>query len=90
MYSNSVMLRVESIGGCEEWFTSNIKPWVHYVPVKSDASDLVEKVKWLRDNDDKAKEISQTAREFVKTYATNYQINKYIWESFMTYSKLYH
>ena len=36
-----------------EHFYSQLKPWVHYVPVKPDLSDILEKVKWLVDNDDK-------------------------------------
>ena len=30
-------------------------PWVHYVPVQNDQSDLYEKIRWLQENDDKAK-----------------------------------
>ena len=32
-----------------------LQPWVHYIPVKADLSDLVERIHWARDNDDKAK-----------------------------------
>jgi hypothetical protein len=32
-------------------------PWVHYVPVKRDLSDLIENIEWLKANDDKAREI---------------------------------
>jgi hypothetical protein len=31
------------------------EPWVHYIPVKNDQSDLFEKIEWLQNNDDKAK-----------------------------------
>lgn len=35
-----------------EWYYDILKPWVHYVPVKRDLSDLVEKIEWLKENDD--------------------------------------
>ncbi|XP_014253410.1 KDEL motif-containing protein 1-like isoform X2 [Cimex lectularius] len=47
-----------------EHFYSELEPWVHYVPVKRDLSDLVEKIKWAKENDDKAKAISQAGRRF--------------------------
>ena len=28
------------------------KPWVHYIPVKMDLSDLEEKIEWARENDE--------------------------------------
>jgi len=41
-------------------------PWVHYVPVKQDLSDLLSNIKWLRDNDDKAYEIAQNGKALYK------------------------
>jgi hypothetical protein len=29
-------------------------PWVHYVPVKNDMSDLLDKINWLIDHDEEA------------------------------------
>ena len=28
------------------------KPWVHYIPVKMDLTDLQEKIKWAKENDE--------------------------------------
>ena len=36
-----------------EHFYHLLEPWVHYVPVKSDISDLDEKLQWAMDNDKK-------------------------------------
>tara|TARA_B110000285_G_C14615769_1_gene376894 strand:- start:64 stop:231 length:168 start_codon:yes stop_codon:yes gene_type:complete len=55
MLSGSVALKVDSDFG--QWFYGAIKPYKHYVPVKNDLSDLVEQVEWLKQNDDKAREI---------------------------------
>ena len=47
-----------------EHFYKDLQPWTHYVPVKQDLSDLLEKIKWARNNDDKAGEISKNAQNY--------------------------
>ncbi|KAK2579229.1 hypothetical protein KPH14_008198 [Odynerus spinipes] len=49
-----------------EFFYKDLKPEVHYVPVKRNLSDLVEKIKWAKDNDEIALRISKTARQFTR------------------------
>ena len=41
-------------------------PYKHYVPIKEDLSDLVEKIEELKKDDIKAREISEAATQFVK------------------------
>jgi hypothetical protein len=41
-------------------------PWVHFVPVKHDLSDLIEKIEWLINNDEKAEEIANNGRSLYK------------------------
>ena len=50
------------------WFKSMIKPMIHYIPVKKDLSDLIEKIKWCRENDKKAEDIAKNAKEFYLRY----------------------
>jgi len=38
------------------------EPWVHYIPVKNDQSDLFEKIEWLKANDLAAKQIALNGR----------------------------
>ncbi len=45
-----------------------IKPWIHYVPIKRDFSDLVEKINYLLQNENKAIEISKNSREYSLKY----------------------
>lgn len=59
LQSGSVLLFVET--DVEEWFYHDLKPWEHYVPIKKDFSDLMEKVEWLRQNDEEAKRIVNRA-----------------------------
>jgi hypothetical protein len=42
-----------------------LQPWVHYIPIKDDLSDLEEKVQWMQDNDEKAQIIAERATLFI-------------------------
>jgi hypothetical protein len=54
----------------KEFFFEFLKEWEHYIPVKNDLSDLVEKTKWCLDNYDKALEIAENAYQFSKIHLT--------------------
>ena len=41
-----------------------MKPWIHFVPIKSDLSDLREKLTYLRNNDHIGEEIAFNSEEF--------------------------
>jgi hypothetical protein len=62
LLSGSPILKVSSPYGYQQWYYPRLKPWVHFIPVKSDLSDLVEKVEWLHANDGQAREIGERAR----------------------------
>ena len=47
-----------------EHFYSDLKPGVHYVPVKADLRDVVDKVKWARKNDEIVKQIGINGRQY--------------------------
>jgi hypothetical protein len=67
-YSSSFKHELRS-GGCVirqeersyEWFEHFVEPWVHYVPVKWDLSDLMKQIAWAKANDDRAREIAEAA-----------------------------
>ncbi|XP_075992521.1 protein O-glucosyltransferase 2-like [Anticarsia gemmatalis] len=51
-----------------EHFYSQLTAWEHYVPIARDLSDLVDRVKWARDNDDKAQQIAINAKNYANQY----------------------
>ena len=64
LYSNSVCLMPKPI--MSGWYMEDVlQEWVHYIPIALDFSDLEEKYKWCLENQDKCKEISENAREFI-------------------------
>lgn len=45
-----------------QWFDHRIEPWVHYVPVKADLSDLLERAEWCLTHDSEAARIAENSR----------------------------
>ena len=60
-------------------------PWVHFVPVKTDLSDLLETITWLRENDAKAKEIALNGRSL---YQKLYNLPNMIDDAALIYAKI--
>lgn len=86
MLSNSVLLKQES--DYIEIFSSSMKPFVHYVPIKHDLSDIMEKLEWLKNNDEQAKKIAYNATKFVEENLMPEHIHKYVAIIFNRYHEL--
>jgi hypothetical protein len=54
----------------KEYFFEFLKEWEHYIPVKRDLSDLIEKTKWCLENYNEALKIAENAYEFSKIHLT--------------------
>jgi hypothetical protein len=66
------------------WFSEFIIPFVHYIPIKYDLSDLIEKIEWVNENDGLAKKIA----EKINTKYPDLDI-KYLFQRFLKLCK-YH
>ena len=73
----------------EDWTGYQIISGVHYIKIKPDLSDLVEKLEWAADNDAEAKRIAQNGRDFVLKTMT--KPNRQIYNAllFMEYQALF-
>lgn len=60
------------------WYFPLLKPYVDHVPVKADLSDLEEKIRWCRENDDKCKQIGLNAMSFYEKYVARSALLDYI------------
>lgn len=65
-YSGCVVLM--PISSIVYHFSSRLIPWVHYVPLAFNMADAYEKVSWLRENDELAKQIAANARAFGQSH----------------------
>lgn len=63
--SGSLVLMVQSEWNL--WYSDMLKPYVHYVPVKADLSNLIEQIKWCVAHDDECQDIVQNATTFYDT-----------------------
>lgn len=50
----------------KDWYHEHLVPWIHYVPVKEDLSDLRERYEWAELHRKKAREIAKKGTEFVR------------------------
>jgi len=62
LLSGSPVLKIASPDGFRQWYYDRLEPFVHYVPVATDMSDLLDKASWLLANDERAIEIGERAR----------------------------
>ncbi|XP_037590976.1 protein O-glucosyltransferase 1 isoform X3 [Cebus imitator] len=70
-----------------EFFYPQLKPWVHYIPVKTDLSNVQELLQFVKANDDVAQEIAERGSQFIRNHLQMDDITCY-WENLLTeYSK---
>ena len=62
----SVILLVDS--PYKLWFQEKLKPNKHYIPVKSDLSDLKQQIEWCIKNDKKCQQIAKDALTFYNNF----------------------
>jgi hypothetical protein len=62
LLSGSVVLKVASARKFAQWYYDRLKPFEHFVPVQPDMSDLIEKIRILRANDQLARAIGAQGR----------------------------
>ena len=54
----------------KDFFHDLLEPWVHYIPIKEDISDLKEKMEWAEAHPEEAQRISEHATAFVRWWGT--------------------
>ena len=81
----SVVIIVD--GEYKLWFQRFLKEGIHYIGVKQDLSNLVEKIEWLQNNDEKAKRIAEHGKLFFDTYLCKNGILDYMQNTIITLTK---
>ena len=73
--------------GYYEHFYKELQPWVHYVPVKNDLSDLVEMIEWAKKNDKEAKKIAKAGQLYARDNLMSDKLYCYTLAVFQEYAK---
>jgi len=60
------------------WYFPLLQPYVDHVPVKADLSDLEEKIRWCRENDDICRQIGENAKIFYEKYVARNALLDYV------------
>lgn len=82
MMTGSLIIRVD--GPYVSWVDQIIKPNVHYILVKKDLSDLLQKIKWCEMSPKSAQKIAKAGYEFAKRALTREFVNETIEKTFWT------
>jgi hypothetical protein len=66
LLSGACVLKVESPLGFRQWYYDDLKPWIHFVPVREDLADLDDVVAWVLSHDEDACAIGTAGRAFAE------------------------
>jgi hypothetical protein len=85
MHSNSVIFKQESPS--IQWFYDKLKPYVHYIPVRDNLSDIFQKILWAQAHDEECREISERAQKFARQYLTEEMVYLYFYRLIEAYAR---
>lgn len=71
-----------------QWFYRDLKPYIHYIPVQADLSDLIEKFEWAKAHDAECKIIAQKAAQFAQEFLMYEDVLLYFTKVLMRYATL--
>lgn len=86
LFTNSLLFKAHSER--IQWYYRLLKPYEHYIPVKEDLSDLMEKLTYYIQHDAEAKTIANNARHFAITHICQNENMIYLYKTLINYSKL--
>ncbi len=86
LFSNCAILKQSSPN--IQWFYSLLKPYVHYIPLQNDLSDLPEKVLWSKEHDNEVRKIISNAQALAQENLKQSDVYHYLYLVLIEYAKL--
>jgi hypothetical protein len=71
-----------------EFFNDWLRPYEHYIPVRPDLSDLVEKIEWAQNHDGEARAIQARGQEMARRVMTDAQNDCYFFALLLEWAQL--
>lgn len=85
-FINSLVFKEDS--EWSQWYFKAMIPNVHYVPVQTNLTDLMEKLQWALEHDAEAEKMAKACTKFARTHLTIDQHLAYLYWLVQAYSKL--
>ncbi len=85
----SLVLHVGTPG--DEWlefYYKQMKPWVHYIPIKQDMSDSEEILRFVHENDSLVRTIAERGTEWIRNHLRMDDVANYWYMLLKSYAKL--
>ncbi len=70
------------------YFYDELVAWKHYIPVRTDLADLIEKIQWAKNHDAEARVIAQNGRSFALNHLMPEHILLYCYKVLLKYASL--
>ncbi|MCF7806423.1 MAG: hypothetical protein K9M13_02105, partial [Simkaniaceae bacterium] len=86
LLSNSVVLKPDS--SSIQWYYEGLIPDYHYISIEKDMADLILKLKWAQDHDEKAHQIADNATQFAQDNLSLEAILQYLCLLLQEYEKV--
>lgn len=86
LFTNSLIFKADS--PWIQWYYNAMIPYVHYIPVREDLTDLVDKIYWAKSHDEAAQIMAHNVREFALTRITKEKNYIYLYFLLKKYSEL--
>jgi Glycosyl transferase family 90 len=86
LYTGSTVLKPTS--PYIQWYYGDLKPWVHYVPVKDNLEDLIDTLLFLQANVCLAEQVAQNGIQFAREHITQKQNLLYLHDLLWAYYSL--
>jgi hypothetical protein len=83
--SNSVVFK--HMTRSQLWFYGKIKPYIHFIPIHEDLSNLLQQLAWAQSHDEECRQISLNAQRFAKETLTPEVAYLYLYRLIQEYSK---
>ena len=86
LLSNSLVIK--QVTPNVQWYYGGLEPYKHYLPVKEDLSDLLEKIGWAREHDEECHLMAARASEFIRDNLSAEDTLLYLYLLLKEYSRL--
>jgi len=87
LLSNSLVIK--QVSPNVQWYYGALQPYEHFLPVKKDLSDLVEKIEWAKTHDEECRIMSERASAFIQNNLTPEDTLLYMYHLLREYASLY-